>query len=141
MAEWPRSAARWTKSSGREAASRKLNAERVWKSTKTVLVIDPFHEPLLCAIWRTIQVDAVQRAVAQRQVVFVAIPRGIFSRRAAPPIAAGSPRPGDLQDFPLKHARPQTFCSHSRLERRPEISKWQQRSGRSSQSRTVRIEQ
>src|SRR5579862_4097366 len=135
MAEWPRSAARWTKSSGREAASRKLNAERVWKSTK--LVINSLHKPLLlCAIWRTIQIDAVQRPVAQCQVVLVAIPG-----TGMPPIAARSPRPRDLQDLALKHSRPQTFGSDARFERWSEVSKRQQNPRRSSKSRAMRIEQ
>src|SRR5689334_25286848 len=131
MAPWPRSAARWTISSGKEAASRKLNAERVWKSTK--LVIHAFHEPLLR---RTIQIDAVQRAIAQRQIVFIPIPRIRF-----PPIAIGSPRSCDLENLALEHPRPQTIRGDARFKRRPEVSKWQQGSARPPRSRTVRIEQ
>src|SRR6185369_7077938 len=113
MAEWPRSAARCTKSSGREAASRKLKAERVWKSTK--LVIYTFHEPLVVC---TVQINAIQRAVAQCQIVFVAIPLiGI------PPIAARSPGSADLQDLALKHPRPQTGCSDAGFKRRPKVAK------------------
>src|SRR5689334_5454299 len=133
MAEWPRSAARCTKSSGREAASRKLNAERVWKSTKSV--INSFHEPVLR--W-PVQIQPVQRAVAERQVVFIPIPR-----IGSPPISARSPRPGDLQDLALKHPRPQALCSNPSFQRRPKITKSQVGSAfsRSRKTRPVRIEQ
>src|SRR5581483_4072359 len=131
MAECSRSAARWTRSSGREAPSRKLNAERVWKSTK--LVIHAFHRPL---VRPPIQIQAVQRAVAQREIVFIAIPA-----IRPPPLAARSPRPGDPHDFSLKPPRPQAIPVHPGFQRRPEIAERQRRPHGPCRARTVGIEQ
>src|SRR5579884_494686 len=74
-----------TRSSGREAPSRKLNAERAWSS-----IIGPLHMPASFAVLK----QAIQRAIIQGDIPLIAIP-GI----AGPPVAGGAPRSRCLENF------------------------------------------
>src|SRR5947208_3649186 len=88
MAGMPNSAQAAASSSGRQAPSRKLNADRAWSSTK--LVIAAFYEPA-----SRLAVDAIQRSVGEGDVPFVARP-GIDG----PPVAGGTPGAGEVEDLP-----------------------------------------
>src|SRR5580704_10571886 len=81
MAGIPRSQQAVTRSSGTEAPCKKLNAERAWSSTYA-LVIAALHEPA-----PLLAIDAIERAIAQRHVPFIARPR-----IGSPPISGSAPR-------------------------------------------------
>src|SRR3954464_2342272 len=93
MAGMPNSAQAAASSSGRQAPSRKLNADRAWSSTK--LVIAAFYEPA-----SRLAVDAIQRSVRECDIPFVARP-GVDG----PPVAGGAPGTGEVEDLAANAVR------------------------------------
>src|ERR1035441_3062317 len=88
MAGMPNSAQAPARSSGTDAPSRKLKAERACNSTYAS-VIAALDEPAA-----RLAADAVERAIAEGDVPFVARPGG-----GGPPIARSAPGAGEFQDL------------------------------------------
>src|SRR5574342_291471 len=85
----PNPAAASMSSSGCEAPSRKLKAERAWSSAY-MSVVDPFDKPLADI---QVEIDPVEPVAFQFHVPFVARPA-----RPGPPFPGGAPRTGGLRN-------------------------------------------
>src|SRR5579884_1025650 len=122
MAGEPVSMQRATRSSGRDEPSRKLKAERARSSI--YLVIGAFQMPASIGL----AIHAVECAVVERDVPFIAIPA--IER---PPVARCAPWTGGVHDAAVDAGRGQAHGTvavkfHLCRERRPEPAECQARS-------------
>src|SRR6185437_10004758 len=95
-AEWPSRAASTIRSSGSDAPSRKLNADRACSSTYSVIAA--LHEPTAAGF----AINAIKSTIAEGDIPLVAIPG--FAR---PPAAGSAPGPGGRDDFSGKPGCPE----------------------------------